>query len=114
MNAIIAIIKNVRTPEELALQGSHGFNAFTADELELLQQKDEAALRRDNARLEQRVRARTAELAQTNAALQAEIQEHKQVEHERTQLLMREQTLRRALEVAVATLRTSEQRFRRF
>ena len=108
-----AIIENVRTPEELAHQGSHGFNAFTAEELELLQQKDEAALRRANARLEQRVRARTAELAQTNAALQAEIQAHKQVEHERTQLLVREQALRRELEVAVATLRTSEQRFRR-
>ena len=108
-----AIIKNVWTPEELAHQGSHGINAFTAEELELLQQKDEAALRRANARLEQRVRARTAELAQTNAALQAEIQAHKQVENERTQLLVREQALRRELEVAVATLRTSEQRFRR-
>jgi PAS domain S-box-containing protein len=35
------------------------------------------------------------------------------VEHERTQLLVREQVLRRDLEAAVATLRTSEQRFRR-
>jgi hypothetical protein len=108
-----AIIEHVCTPDELAHQGFHGIDAFTAEELERLQQKDEAALRRANACLEQRVRARTAELAQTNAALQAEIQAHKQAEHERTQLLVREQALRRELEVAVATLRTSEQRFRR-
>jgi PAS domain S-box-containing protein len=108
-----AIIEHVWTPDELAPQGSHGIDNVTAEELELLQQKNEAVLRRANAHLEQRVRARTAELAQTNAALQAEIQAHKQVEHERTQLLVREQALRRELEVAVATLRTSEQRFRR-
>jgi PAS domain S-box-containing protein len=108
-----AIIEHVWTPDELARQGSLGIDNVTAEELELLQQKNEAALRRANARLEQRVRARTAELAQTNAALQAEIQAHKQVEHERTQLLVREQALRRELEVAVATLRISEQRFRR-
>jgi len=108
-----AIIEHVWTPDELAHQGSHGIDNVTAEELELLQQKDEAVLRRANARLEQRVRARTAELAQTNAALQAEIQAHKQVEHERTQLLVREQVLRRDLEAAVAALRTSEQRFRR-
>ena len=59
------------------------------------------------------MRARTAEQAQTNAALQAEIQAHKQVERERTQLLVRERALRRELEATVAALRTSEQRFRR-
>jgi PAS domain S-box-containing protein len=108
-----AIIQHVRTPDELAHQGIRGIDNFTAEGLELLQQKGEAALRRANARLEQRVQARTAELAQANAALQAEIQAHKQVEHERTQLLVREQVLRGELEAAVATLRTSEQRFRR-
>jgi hypothetical protein len=40
-----AFIENVRTPEELAHQGIHGINAVTAEDLELLQQKDEAALR---------------------------------------------------------------------
>ncbi|HSF33104.1 MAG TPA: PAS domain S-box protein [Candidatus Tectomicrobia bacterium] len=108
-----AIIEHLRTPDELARKGIHGFASLTADELELLPQKDEAALRRANARLEQRVRARTPELAQTNAALQAEVQAHKLVEHEGTQLLVRERALRRELEAAVAALRASEQRFRR-
>ncbi|MGH8068229.1 MAG: sensor histidine kinase [Candidatus Entotheonellia bacterium] len=93
-------------PDKLAHQSVRGIDNFTAEELELLQQKDEAALHRANARLEQRVRARTAELAQTNAALLAEIQAHKQVEHEQTQLLVREQVLRRRLE---AQLRASLQ-----
>jgi PAS domain S-box-containing protein len=108
-----SIIEHVWTPDELAHQRVRGTDYFTAEELERLQQKDEAALRRANARLEQRVRAWTAELARTNAALQAEIQVHKQVEHERTQLLVREQALCRELETAVAALRTREQRRRR-
>jgi PAS domain S-box-containing protein len=107
------ILEHRKIPDELAHQGIRGIDTFTAEGLELLQQKGEAALRRANARLEQRVQARTAELAQANAALQAEIQAHKQVEHERTQLLRREQVMRRELEAAVAALRTSEQRFRR-
>jgi PAS domain S-box-containing protein len=108
-----AIIEHVWTPDELAHQGSHGIDNVTAEELERLQQKDEAALRRANVHLEQRVRARTAELARTNTALQDEIQAHQQVEHERTQLLEREHVLRRDLEAAVAALRIGEQRFRR-
>jgi PAS domain S-box-containing protein len=108
-----SIFEHRRMADKLAHQKVRDIDHFTAEELELLQQQDEAALRRANARLEQRVRARTAELVQTNAALQAEIQAHKQVEHERTQLLVREQALRRELEAAVAALRTSEQRFRR-
>jgi PAS domain S-box-containing protein len=108
-----SIIEHIWMPDKLVRQEIRGFNSFTAEELELLQEKDEAALRRANACLEQRVQARTVELAQTNAALQAEIQAHKQVEHERIQLLVREQALRRELEAAVTTLRTSEQRFRR-
>jgi len=108
-----AIIEHVWTPDELAHQGSHGIDNVTAEELELLQQKDEAVLRRANARLEQRVRARTAELARTNAALQAEIQAHKQVERERMQRLARERALRQELETTVSALRMSEQRFRR-
>jgi PAS domain S-box-containing protein len=107
------IIEHVWTADEPVRPKIRNVNTFTAEELERLQQKDEAALRRANARLEQRVRARTAELAQANAALQAEIQAHKQVEHERTQLLRRERALRRELEATVAALRTSEQRFRR-
>jgi two-component sensor histidine kinase len=103
MNSIFA---HRRMPDKLAHQSVRGIDNFTAEELELLQQKDEAALHRANARLEQRVRARTAELAQTNAALLAEIQAHKQVEHEQTQLLVREQVLRRRLE---AQLRASLQ-----
>jgi PAS domain-containing protein len=59
------------------------------------------------------LRVRTTELAQANAALQVEIQAYKQVVHERTQLLVHEQALRRELEATVAMLRTSEQRFRR-
>jgi two-component sensor histidine kinase len=101
-----SIFEYRRMPDKLAHQRVRGIDNFTAEEFELLQQKDEAALRRANARLEQRVRALTAELAQTNAALQAEIQAHKQVEHERTQLLVREQVLRRRLE---AQLRASLQ-----
>lgn len=107
------IIEHVWAPDELVRPKIPNVNTFTAEELERLQQKDEVALRRASARLEQRVRARTAELAQTNAALQAEIQAHKQVERERTQLLVRERALRRELEATVAALRTSEQRFRR-
>jgi PAS domain S-box-containing protein len=108
-----SIIEHVWAPDEPVRPKTPNVNTFTAEELERLQQKDEMALRRANARLEQRVRARTAELAQTNAALQAEIQAHKQVERERTQLLVRERALRRELEATVAALRTSEQRFRR-
>jgi PAS domain S-box-containing protein len=108
-----SIIENVWPTDELVHQGIRSLDSLTADELERLQQKDEAALRRVNARLEQRVRARTAELARTNAALQAEIQAHKRVEHERTRLLVRERALRQDLEAVVAALRTSELRFRR-
>jgi two-component sensor histidine kinase len=99
-------MEHVWRPDELAHQGIRDIAYFTAEERELLQQEDEAALNRANARLEQQVQARTAELAQTNAALQAEIQAHKQVEHERTQLLVRERALRRELE---AQLRASLQ-----
>jgi C4-dicarboxylate-specific signal transduction histidine kinase len=67
-----AIIEPVWTPDELA-QGSHGIDNVTAEELERLQQKNEAVLRRANVHLEQRVRARTAELARTNTALQDDI-----------------------------------------
>jgi two-component sensor histidine kinase len=95
MNSIFA---HRRMPDKLAHQRSRGTDNFTAEELELLQQKDEAALQRANAHLEQRVRARTTELTQTNAALQAEIQAHKQIEHEQSLLLVREQVLRRRLE----------------
>lgn len=87
-----------RMPDKLAHQRVHGNHPYTAEELELLQQQDEAALHRTNAHLEHLVRVRTAELTQTNAALQTEIQAHKQVEHEQTQLLLREQSLRRQLE----------------
>jgi two-component sensor histidine kinase len=95
MNSIFA---HRRMPDKLAHQRVCGIDNFTAEELELLQQKDEAALHRANAHLEQRVRARTAELTQANAALQTEIQAHKQVEHEQTQLIVQEQVLRRRLE----------------
>jgi PAS domain S-box-containing protein len=108
-----SIIEHVRTPDGHIHEGIRGLDSLTGDELERLQQRDEAALRRANTHLEQRVQARTAELARTNAALQAEIQAHKRVEHERTQLLVRERSLRRELEVVVAALRTSELRFRR-
>jgi len=43
-----AIIEHVWTPDELAPQGSHGIDNVTAEELELLQQKNEAVLRRAN------------------------------------------------------------------
>ncbi len=95
MNSICA---HRRMPDKLAYQRVRGIDNFTAEELELLQQKDEAALHRANVYLEQRVRVRTAELTQTNAALLAENQAHKQVEHEQTQLIVREQSLRRRLE----------------
>ncbi len=108
-----SMTEDVWTPDELAFQGIRGSDIFTAEALERLPPKGKAARRRANARLEQRVRARTAELVHINAALQAELQAHKQVEHERTQLLVREQALRREQEAAVAVLRTSEQRFRR-
>jgi C4-dicarboxylate-specific signal transduction histidine kinase len=72
-----SIIEHVWAPDELVRPKIPNVNTFTAEELEGLQQKDEAARRRANARLEQQVRARPAELAQTNAALQAEIQAHK-------------------------------------
>jgi C4-dicarboxylate-specific signal transduction histidine kinase len=71
-----SIIEHVWTPDEPAHQGIRGIDNSTAEVLERLQQKGEAALRRANARLEQRVKARTAELARPNAALQAEIQAH--------------------------------------
>jgi PAS domain S-box-containing protein len=107
-----SIIEHIWAPDEPVRPKTPNVNTFTAEELERLQQKDEVPLRRANARLEQRVRARAAELAQTYAAL-AEIQAHKQVERERTQLLVRERALRRELEATVAALRTSEQRFGR-
>jgi two-component sensor histidine kinase len=77
MNSIFAYR---RMPDKLAPQRVHGIDTFTAEELELLQQKDEATLHRANVHLEQQVRARTAWLAQTNAALRAEIQAHEQLE----------------------------------
>jgi two-component sensor histidine kinase len=77
MNSIFAYR---RMPDKLGHQRVHGIDTFTAEELELLQQKEESAHHRANVRLEQRVRARTAWLAQTNATLQAEIQAHKQLE----------------------------------
>jgi two-component sensor histidine kinase len=85
-------------PDKLAHQRVHGVDTFTAEELELLQQQNDASLHRANAHLEHLVRTRTAELTQTNAALLAENQAHKQVEREQTQLLVREQSLRRQLE----------------
>lgn len=99
-----SIIEHAWTSDELAHQKAGGIDNFPGEEV---------ALRRANARLAQRVRVRTSELAQTNAALQAEIQAHKQVEHERAQMLVRERVSRRELEAVVATLRTSELRFRR-
>jgi two-component sensor histidine kinase len=95
MNSIPA---HRRMPDKLAHQRVHGIDNFTAEESELLQQQDEAALHRANAHVEHLVQTRTAELAQTNAALQAENQAHKQVEREQTQRLVREQVLRRRLE----------------
>jgi two-component sensor histidine kinase len=93
-----SIFTNRRTPDKLAHQRVCGIDNLTPAEVELLQQQDEAALHGANAHLEQRVRTRTAELTQTNVALQTEIQAHKQVEREQTQLLLREQSLRRQLE----------------
>jgi hypothetical protein len=43
-----------RMPDKLAHQRVRGIDNFTTEELELLQQKDETALRRANVRLEQR------------------------------------------------------------
>ena len=83
---------------KLTHQRVHGIDNFTAEELELLQQQDDVALHRANAHLDQRVRDRTADLTQINAALLAENQAHKQVEHEQTQVILREQSLRRQLE----------------
>jgi len=95
MNSIFA---HRRVPDKLAHQRVRGIDNFTTEELELLQQQDEVALHRANALLEQRVRARTADLTQSNAVLLAENQAHKQAEHDQTKLLMREQSLRRQLE----------------
>lgn len=104
-----SILAHRRVPDKLDHQRVRGIDAFTAEELELLQQQDEAARHRANAHLEQWVRVRTAELTQTNAALLAENQAHKQVEHEQIQLLAREQSLRRQLEAQLrAALREKE------
>ncbi|MFL6213564.1 MAG: response regulator [Blastocatellia bacterium] len=57
-------------------------------------------IERKNDELEVRVRQRTAELAQTNDALQAEIIERQRAEEERTLLLAREQKARAEAEAA--------------
>jgi two-component sensor histidine kinase len=75
-----SIIAHRRMPDKLAHQRVRDIDNFTAEESELLQQEDEGALQCANARLEQRVRVRTAELIQTNAALLAENRAHKLVE----------------------------------
>jgi len=64
---------------------------------QLLEEKQqaEAALRESHALLEQRVAARTAELAQANQALQAEIAERKQAEEQRQRQLRHLSALRR-------------------
>jgi two-component sensor histidine kinase len=93
----------------LAHQKALGIDNFTAEELERLHQTDEAALRRANTHLEQRPRARAAELTQTNAALLAENQAHTQVEREQAQLLLRAHSLCRRLEAQLcAALREKE------
>jgi PAS domain S-box-containing protein len=107
------IIDHVRTPDPLIPQSIRGLTSLTAETLERLHQKEQASLRQAKAHLERQVQVRTAELARTNEALQAERQAHQQVVHAQTQRLMREQALRRELEGVAAALRTSEQRFRR-
>lgn len=77
MNSIVA---SRTMPDKLVPQGVHGIDNSTVEAIELLQQKDEAALHRADICLEQQVRARTAWLAQTNAALRAEIQAHEYLE----------------------------------
>jgi response regulator RpfG family c-di-GMP phosphodiesterase len=64
---------------------------------QLLEEKQqaEAALRESHALLEQRVAARTAELAKANQALQAEIAERKQAEEQRRRQLRHLSALRR-------------------
>jgi len=64
---------------------------------QLLQEKQqaEAALRESHALLEQRVARRTAELAQANQSLQAEIAERKQAEEQRRRQLRHLSALRR-------------------
>ena len=67
--------------------------------VELFQKKEALkrqtqALQRAHDELEERVQARTRELATTNAALRAEIEERRRVEAERAQLLEREQAAR--------------------
>jgi signal transduction histidine kinase len=57
-------------------------------------------IERKNDELEMRVRQRTAELAETNDALQAEIIERQRAEEERTRLLAREQKARAEAEAA--------------
>jgi signal transduction histidine kinase len=52
------------------------------------------ALRIGHEELEQRIAERTRELAQTNTALSAEVEERKKIEKERVQLLRREQAAR--------------------
>jgi len=64
---------------------------------QLLEEKQQAesALRESHALLEQRVAERTAELAQANQSLQAEITERKQVEEQRRRQLRHLSALRR-------------------
>ena len=57
-------------------------------------------IEKKNDELELRVEHRTAELARTNAALQAEIGERKRAEEQRTQLLISEQNAREEAEKA--------------
>jgi PAS domain S-box-containing protein len=63
-------------------------------------------LRRANDELDQRVQERTADLARTNAALQAEIRVRQRAEEQRIQLLAREQHARLQAETAEARYRT--------
>lgn len=63
-------------------------------------------LLRANDELDRRVQERTAELARTNTALQAEIAERQRAEEQRTQLLAREQAARAHAEAAEARYRS--------
>jgi two-component sensor histidine kinase len=87
-----------RIPDTPAHQRGRGIDKFPAEEWERLHPHDGAALHHANTHLEYLVRVRTAELTQTNAALLAANRAHKQVEHEQTQRLLREQSRRRQLE----------------